>query len=78
MADWRYPPKSLGRKVRIMSAEPTDRQTLAVLEVLGWPDDREGSAHVEDDGHEVTPPGHYWEVAQDIVRAVLDPGGDHG
>ena len=46
----------------------TDAQVLAALEVLGWPDDREASAHIEPDGHEVTPARHYW----DLVTSVLD------
>jgi hypothetical protein len=46
----------------------TDAQILAALEVLGWPDDREASAHVEPDGFWVTPARHYW----DTVTSVLD------
>lgn len=49
-------------------SDPTEAQVLAALEVLGWPDDRERSAHIEDDGTEVTPARHYW----DLVTSVLD------
>ena len=42
-----------------------------VLETLGWPDDRAGSAHVEADGYQVTPAGLYWELAGDVAEAVL-------
>lgn len=43
---------------------------LAALAVLGWPDDREASAHVEEDGHEVTPAGHYWSIVCDALAAA--------
>jgi len=48
-----------------------DSLILAALEELGWPDDRAESAHVEPDGHEVAPPGAYWDVVGDLVDAVL-------
>lgn len=43
----------------------------AVLHVMDWPDDREFSAHVEPDGRELTPPGCYWEFAEEIAQAVI-------
>jgi len=42
-----------------------------VLDTLGWPDDRAASAHVEADGHQVTPAGLYWELAGDVAEVVL-------
>jgi hypothetical protein len=45
-------------------------RVLAALAVLGWADDREASAHVEPDGYEVTPPRHYWEVMEEVIRAA--------
>lgn len=41
-------------------------QTRAVLELMGWPDDRD-----QPDGGEV-PPGILWELAEDLVRAATN------
>lgn len=57
-------------------SNPHERRVLAALGVLGWPDDRDGSAHVEEDGHEVTPTGHYWSIVEDVLRAA-DAAGLH-
>jgi hypothetical protein len=57
-----------------VQAGPTDAQVLAALQALGWPDDRDGSAHVEDDGYQVTPARHYWDTVTAVVQAVLDAG----
>jgi hypothetical protein len=48
-------------------------RVLAALEVLGWPDDREGSC---DGGF--TPRGEYWELAEDVVRAADDAATKEG
>lgn len=45
-------------------------RVLAVLEQLGWPDDRAASAHVEPDGWQLSPAGHYYSLAEDVVRAA--------
>lgn len=45
-------------------------RVIAALAVAGWPDDRAGSAHVEDDGYEITPAGHYWELMTDIIQVA--------
>lgn len=45
---------------------------LAALDVLGWPDDRAASAHVEEDGFEVTPAGHYWDTMTEVLAAARD------
>lgn len=58
--------------------EPSDAQVLAALDVLGWPDDRGGSAHVEPDGYEVCPARWYWDLVTEVARAVLDAGGGGG
>lgn len=52
-------------------AELTDAATLAVLREMGWPDDREFSAHVEPDSYQLTPPGAYWDAAREIAEAVM-------
>lgn len=48
----------------------TPDQVLAALEVLGWPDDRERSAHIEEDGYEVTPRWHYWDLVTSVLNAA--------
>lgn len=50
-----------------------DRDALiqAALESLGWPDDRAESAHVEPDGHVVSPLGAYWDTVAELVDGVL-------
>jgi hypothetical protein len=45
-------------------------QVLAALDVLGWPDDRDRPAHIEDDGSEVVSKGTYWGIVIDILRAA--------
>lgn len=52
------------------SPTPPDGRVLAALAVLGWPDDRERSAHIEEDGYEVTPVGHYWSIVCDVLAAA--------
>lgn len=47
-----------------------DARVLAALNVLGWPDDREMSAHVEPDGYHVTPAGLYWEIVSEALAAA--------
>lgn len=49
-------------------------RVLAALEILGWPDDREHSAHVEPDGFHLTAPGHYYGTAEDAIRAADEAG----
>jgi hypothetical protein len=49
--------------------EVQPERILAALGVLGWPDDRERSAHVEPDGHEAAPPGHYWKTVTEVIEA---------
>lgn len=55
---------------RIDPADVDPARVLAALDVLGWPDDRDGSAHAEPDGYEVTPARHYWELVSDVIRAT--------
>lgn len=52
-------------------AEHLTDATLAVLREMDWPDDRQASAHIEPDGYQVTPPGTYWDMAQDVAGAVI-------
>jgi hypothetical protein len=54
--------------------EDMQAATLAVLDEMGWPDDRLASAHVEPDGYQVTPPGAYWEQAERVAAAVFATG----
>ena len=49
---------------------PAEARISAALEVLGWPDDRKMSAHVEPDGFHITPPGHYWQTMSDVLTAA--------
>lgn len=52
------------------SPTPVDpARVLAALEVLGWPDDREDAAR-DSEGPSCLPPGVYWELAEDVVRAA--------
>lgn len=53
-----------------MTAAVAPARVLAALEVLGFPDDREASAHVEDDGHQLTERGQYWELVSDVISAA--------
>lgn len=52
-----------------LTPTPVDpARVLAVLEVLGWPDDRERGPHAEDPSY--GPHGVYWEIAEDVIRAA--------
>lgn len=52
--------------------KPTPTAAIeAVLRVMDWPDDREQSAHIEPDGYQLTPPGAYWDTAEEIAAAVI-------
>ena len=44
-------------------------RVLAALEVLGWPDDREDAAR-DPEGPSYGPPGLYWEIVEDVIRAA--------
>jgi hypothetical protein len=54
-----------------VSDEPTDLDTrarLAVLEVMGWPDDRDDPRPCP--GADGVPPRAFWNLAGDLVAAV--------
>lgn len=54
-----------------MSDEPTDLDTrarLAVLEVMGWPDDRNDPRPCP--GADGVPPRAYWNLAGELVAVV--------
>lgn len=44
-------------------------RVLAVLHVLGWPDDRKDTAR-DAEGYSYGPPGAYWELVEDVIRAA--------
>jgi hypothetical protein len=54
----------------IRPAPDSEERVHAALDVLGWPDDRYDSAHVEPDGFHVTAPGHYWELVVEVLLAA--------
>lgn len=64
-------------ELRSPNGSAFDARVLAILAVLGWPDDRAASAHVEPEGYEITSAGSYWSLAADAVFAATTSTPEH-